>query len=74
MRVDAEFAARKTDDAIRAHLKALADSLGLPDEAHNIGIRRHPGSITIWSEYDEVLDFRIYRRPVHFIPTAEGPL
>jgi hypothetical protein len=71
---DVGFADHKTDDDIRRHLRAFADSLGLPDDARRIGIRRHPHSITVWSEYQETVDLKLFRRVIPFNITVDGDL
>ena len=53
MRQEVRFARQRTNDQILAHLRASADSLGLPEEAAKISIRRTDKSIAIESDYYE---------------------
>jgi hypothetical protein len=71
---EARFAARNDDEEIRRHLGALADSIGLPDEAHRIQIKRSANRITIWNEWTERVNLPFFRREFHFAPRHEGPL
>jgi hypothetical protein len=74
MRQEARFASHFTNDAILVHLRASADSLGLPDDARQIAVRRSDHAITIDAEYDERIEVPGYKRDVHFHPHAEGTL
>ena len=74
MRVSVRFASHQTNDQILTHLRASADSLGLPDDAHRIAIRRSDKAIAIEAEYDERIELPGYVRDVHFHPHAEGEL
>lgn len=67
--------ARQTSDAVMlARLRALADSLDLPDEARQIRIRRRPKAISIGAEYVERVELPLVVREFRFTPRAEGPL
>jgi hypothetical protein len=74
MRQDVNFAGRKTNDQILAHLRASADSLGLPDDAKRVSIRRTERTITIESDYDEQVELPLHSRELHFHPHAEGTI
>lgn len=74
MRQDLQFANRKTNDQILVHLRASADSLGLPDDAKQITIHRTERTITIESDYDEDVELPLHSRELHFHPHAEGPI
>ena len=74
MRQEAAFAGRKTNDQILLHLRASADSLGLPDDAKHITIRRTERTVTIESDYDESVELPLHSRDIHFHPHAEGPI
>ena len=72
---EARFATTRTDDQITAHLSALADSLGLPEEAKTITISHGPSTITISSDYDEVIKLPMKKeRVIHFHPIAVSRL
>jgi hypothetical protein len=72
---EARFATTRTDDQITSHLSALADSLELPRGAELITILRSPSTISISSDYDEVIKLPLKKeRVLHFHPTAESSL
>jgi hypothetical protein len=74
MRQEVRFAAHTQNDLILSRLRASADSLGLPDDAHAISLHRTEHLITIEAAYDERIELPGYARDVHFHPHAEGPL
>jgi hypothetical protein len=74
MKQEVRFASHNADPAILKTLRAEADSLGLPDDASDITVRRTPNSITIDAEYDERIEVPGYSRLVHFHPRAAGTL
>ena len=71
-RQEARFARQRTDEVIRSHLRALADSLGLPAEAHLVSVRRAPDRIVIRARYSEIVEMPGYVREFHFEPTGEA--
>jgi hypothetical protein len=72
---EARFSSTRTDDQITAHLSAMADSLGLPPEAGTITISRGTSTITISSDYDEVIKLPMKKeRVIHFHPLAASRL
>ncbi|MEP6495139.1 MAG: hypothetical protein ABJF01_20805 [bacterium] len=68
------FAAHTTNDQILLQLRAVADSLELPDAAKAIVIKRSDKAISIDVEYDERVVLPKYSRDLHFHPHAESPL
>ena len=74
MQVEARFAGHNTNDVILTRLRAAADSLGLPEAAGHVIIRRVRGNISIESSYDEPVELPGHVRELHFHPRAEGPL
>jgi hypothetical protein len=69
LRSDAEFASTLTDEKIKSHMAALADSLGLPPEAADLNITRTRSTITVESDYDEVIELPFKKEKVlHFHP------
>ena len=75
MAQDARFATTRTDDQITRHLSALADSLELPPGAELITISRGTTSITISSDYDEIIRLPLKKeRVLHFHPLAASSL
>ena len=74
MRQEVRFASQRTNDQILIHLRASADSLGLPPDASNISIRRNDQRIAVEAEYYESVEIPMYVREIHFHPHAEGSL
>jgi hypothetical protein len=65
------FSVDRTDDQIRKRLSALADSLQLPPGAELISIERTPSTVTISSDYDEVIRLPMKKeRVIHFHPSV----
>ena len=72
---EARFATTISDEAITLRLSALADTLQLPPGAELITITRSPTTITISSDYDEVISLPLKKeRVVHFHPMAMSRL
>lgn len=70
MAQEARFAHNRDDEAIRLRLAALADSLGLPDDASRIVIRRSSARIVISTSYTEHVELPMFVRQFHFAPQA----
>ena len=75
MRQEARFSYERTDEQINKHLVALADTLELPVGANLITILRSPSSVSISSDYDEVITLPFKQeRVLHFHPSGDnGP-
>jgi len=72
---EARFSTDKTDAQITTRLSALADSLQLPPGAELITIERTPATITISSDYDEVIKLPLKKeRVIHFHPLVVSRL
>ncbi len=71
MAQQARFADRKTDEEMVRQLHALADTLGLPDDARRVRIRRAPGGVTISAGYEEHVTLPGFEREIHFAPRVE---
>jgi hypothetical protein len=72
---EARFSSDKTDAQITTRLSALADTLQLPPGAELITIERTPTTITISSDYDEVIKLPLKKeRVIHFHPSVESRL
>ena len=72
---EARFSTDKTDAQITTRLSALADSLQLPPGAELITIERTPATITISSDYDEVIKLPLKKeRVIHFHPSVVSRL
>lgn len=75
MNSEANFATTLTDEAITKRLAALADSLQLPPGAELITIVRSPRTISISSDYDEIIKFPMKKEKViHFHPLVSASL
>ncbi len=71
MAQESRFAQRATNAEIVNRLRAKADSLGLPDEAHGIRVQRSGRAISIWTEYSDTVDLHLVKRVVRFSPHVE---
>jgi len=71
MAQEARFAGRTTDEWIQQRLSEHADSLGLPEAAGNVRIRRTEKGVSISSEYYETVEFPLFVRALRFAPQVE---
>lgn len=71
MEQEARFAMRNGNDVILQHLRAKADSLGLPESARKVQIRRRGNEIFIWSEYTENIELPGFVKEVELRPHIE---
>jgi len=71
MNTEARFAAHNPDDVIISHLRAQVDSLGLPEAAKRIQIRRKPSQIWIWCDYIETVELPWMVKEINFEPHVE---
>lgn len=73
MQQEARFAHRPTrsDDRIKARLRATADSLEVPVEARQINVRRTEQRIRISANYSETIDFLIFSKRFDLHPMVE---
>ncbi len=71
MAQESRFAQRATNAEIIHRLRAKADSLGLPDEAHAIRVQRSTRAISIWAEYSDTVDLHLVKRVVRLSPHVE---
>jgi hypothetical protein len=72
MKQEAQFAAKRSDQTIQRRLRGYADSLGLPETAQRVRVRRRSGTIEIWADYYVNIEFPGVVREVHFEPRAVG--
>jgi hypothetical protein len=72
MKAEARFAGRRTDDEIKRRLRARADSLGLPEGARTVRVRRTPAKVIIWAEYYDPVELPLFVKDLYFNPQAEG--
>jgi len=72
---EARFASTVTDEHIRKRLVALADSLHMPTGAELVTIERTTTTITISSEYDEIIRLPLDKEKViNFRPMVRSRL
>jgi hypothetical protein len=57
---------------IQENLQAIADSLGLPEDAGVVTVTRREGRVTVEAHYEEWIELPGYRKEVHFEPRAAG--
>lgn len=72
MQQEIRFRSFLPDAKIRSNLRAVADSLGLPEDAGIVTVTRSSGQITIEAHYEELIELPGYRKEVHFEPRATG--
>lgn len=72
MRQEARFAQHRSDTEIMQRLSEFADSLGLPEAAQKVHVRRRGRTIQIWAEYYENIELPLVVREHHFTPQAVG--
>jgi len=72
MKQELQFHADQGDDQIRAHMRLVADSLELPENAGVVTITRdgRARTITMESEYDVTVKLPGTQRVLHFHPSA----
>ena len=71
MRSFARFGSNAPSDSIVSHLRASADSLGLPSDAGRVIVRRTDSGVILESDYYERVELPGYIRDIHFHPRAE---
>mgnify|MGYP003322028740 CR=1 FL=1 len=72
MQQEARFASKRSNPTIQKRLKDFADSLGLPENANVVKIRRRTGTIEIWAEYYELIELPGIVKEFYFEPRAVG--
>jgi hypothetical protein len=72
MRQEARFAQHRSDLTIAKRLRDFADSLGLPEGAHQVNVRRRGRTIQIWAEYYENIELPLIVKEIYFHPQAVG--
>jgi hypothetical protein len=72
MKQEVRFRTHLTDQQLKTHLKTIADSLGLPEDAGDVNVIRRSGQITIEARYTDIIDLPFMKREVHFEPRATG--
>jgi hypothetical protein len=73
MQQEARHAASRSDDVIKRRLQTMVDSLGLPEGAKNIRVKRTNNMIFIWTEYFTPIEFPGFVKEINFSPQAQSP-
>lgn len=71
MKQEARFSARFTDEEIQRRLASLADSLGLPEAAGKIRVRRSSNRVSISASYYERVEMPLIVRDILFTPQVD---
>ncbi len=72
MKQEARFAQHRSDVTIARRLREYADSLGLPEGAQKVNVRRRGRTIQIWAEYYENIELPLMVKEFFFHPQAVG--
>lgn len=72
MKQEVRFAASRSDAVIKRRISAFADSIGLPEAARNVHVKRSSKMIVIWSEYYHNIEFPGFVKEIRFNPQAAG--
>lgn len=70
MKQELRFRSNLSSGKIKAHLRLVADSLGLPPEAGDVTVKRDGNRVTVEAEYDEPIRILWYKKVVHYTPRA----
>jgi hypothetical protein len=71
-RNEAKFAQHYTDKQIKEHLRTMADSLLLPDDAYDIDVDRGKHHIDISAQYYDHVKFGPVTRDFYYSPHGEA--
>lgn len=71
MQQEARFGASRTDGVIKRRIALFADSLGLPEGARQVRVRRNNKHISIWTEYYEMIEIPFFARELLMSPRVE---
>jgi hypothetical protein len=72
MKSEAKFAVNNSDAQIKMSIAAFADSLGLPEPANKVIVRRGQHDIFIYANYIVHIELPGHVREFHFNPSATG--
>ncbi|MGQ0538776.1 MAG: hypothetical protein ACT4R6_07500 [Gemmatimonadaceae bacterium] len=68
---ETHFGTTRSDAEIKSRLRALADSLGLPEEAGRIQVQRSANRLVVSTSYTEQVKLPFHTRDFRFAPRAE---
>lgn len=69
---EVRFRGDLSDESIKARLRSVADSLGLPEQAGNITVTRDKRVLRLQSSYYETIELPGFHRDILFEPRAAG--
>jgi hypothetical protein len=72
MKGEVRFAKSVPDGVIKMRIAAFADSLGLPEPANKVVVRRGEHNIFIYANYIVPIELPGHVRELHFNPSATG--
>ena len=72
MKNEAKFASHRSDAVIKRRVVSFADSLGLPDDAKIVTVRRGDHLIFIFADYMEHIVLPGFTHDFHMNPNATG--
>jgi hypothetical protein len=68
MTQELRWATERDDNTIRARMAAVADSLGLPDEAGRVVVLRQANRVSLSSSWSEQVELPLFVREFRFAP------
>ena len=71
MQQEARFAGSRTDGVIKRRIAMFADSLGLPEGAKQVRVRRAQRHVYIWAEYYENIELPFLSKELLLSPRVE---
>jgi hypothetical protein len=71
MQQEARFAGSRTDGVIKRRLIMFADSIGLPEGAKHVRVRRQQRHVYIWAEYYENIELPFISKELLLSPHVE---
>lgn len=73
MKQEVRFAGSRSDAVIKRRLAEYADSLGLPEAARSVHVKRTDKLILIWAEYYHNIELPGFVKEIRLSPQATGP-
>jgi hypothetical protein len=71
MQQEARFAGSRSDNVIKRRIALFGDSLGLPEGAKHVRVRRSGKHVYIWAEYYETIELPFISKELLLAPRAE---
>jgi hypothetical protein len=70
MKQELRFRSGLPNPQLIRNLQLVADSLGLPEEAHEITVTRQPGQVTVEATYEEIFRLPGFQKAIVYKPRA----